>query len=93
MPLLSDSGNAWVFMHHLALRAALAGRLEDAARLSGHASAVFAAKECALQHDDANAHARLHAFLQERLAPAQLEALLAEGVSMSEDDACRLALK
>ena len=93
VPLLSDSGNAWLFMHHLALRAALAGMIANAARLAGYASAVFVAKECALQHDDAHAHARLHALLRERLAPEQLEGLLAEGASMSEDEACRLALQ
>jgi tetratricopeptide (TPR) repeat protein len=93
VPLLRDSGNAWMFMHHLALRTALAGHLEDAARLSGQASAVFAAKECALQHDDAHAHARLHALLREELSADRLERLLAEGACMSEEEACRLALE
>jgi predicted ATPase/DNA-binding winged helix-turn-helix (wHTH) protein len=93
VPLLSDSGNAWVFMHHLALRAALAGMTMNAAQLSGYASAVFIAKECALQQDDAHAYEQLHALLRERLAPDQLERLLAEGARMSEDEACRLALQ
>jgi len=93
VPMLSNSGNAWVFMHHLALRAALAGQLEHAARLSGYASAVFAAKECTLQQDDAHAHARLHALLREGLPTDRLERLLAEGAKLSEDEACRLALQ
>jgi predicted ATPase/DNA-binding winged helix-turn-helix (wHTH) protein len=93
VPLLGDSGDAWIFMHHLALRAALAGMITNAARLSGYASAVFVAKGFALQQDDAQAHARLHALLREKLAPDRVEHLLAKGARMSEDDACRLALQ
>jgi hypothetical protein len=35
----------------------------------------------------------VQALLREKLAPGELERLIAEGVKMSEDEACRLALE
>ena len=93
LPMLSDIGSAWVFIGHLALRAALAGNVVRAAKLAGHADATVAIKASEREPNEARAHTRLRALLRERLAPGQLERLLAEGGRLSEDEACRLALE
>jgi hypothetical protein len=80
-------------MDHLALRAALAGKLEDAARLAAFADSTFTAKETSRQPNEARARDRLEALLREKLAPDELERLLAEGAALTEDEACRLALE
>ena len=93
-PLLSDGwDNAWVFMHHFALRARPCRKFFNAAQLAGFADAIHCRqRNAALQQNDTRAQARLHALLRERLAPGQLERLLAEGTKLTEDEACRLAL-
>lgn len=93
LPMLSDIGSAWLFIDHLALRAALAGNLARAAQLAGHADAIVAIKASEREPNEARAHKRLHVLLRERLAPGQLERLLAEGAKLTEDEACRLALE
>ena len=93
LPLLTDGGYAWSFLDHVALRAAMAGKVANAARVAGHADSTFAAKKTSRQFNEARAHERLHALLREKLHPAELERLLAEGAKMSEDHACRLALE
>jgi predicted ATPase/DNA-binding winged helix-turn-helix (wHTH) protein len=93
MPLRNAGRMAWCTMDHFALRAALAGMLENAAHLAAYADATFAAKETSRQPNEARAHARLQALLREKLVPDELERLLAEGARMTEDEACRLALE
>jgi hypothetical protein len=92
MPLLLDEGCAWIFVGHLALRAALASRLCDAARLDGYRGHTWAANGATPHHSDASARDRLHAVLSERLPAEDLERLRAEGAKLTEAEACRLAL-
>jgi predicted ATPase/DNA-binding winged helix-turn-helix (wHTH) protein len=93
LPLLHDAGIAWNVLDHLALRAALAGKRVNAARLAGFADSAYTAKEGVRQPNEARARNRLQALLCEQLTPKELERLLAEGARMSEDEACRMALE
>jgi predicted ATPase/DNA-binding winged helix-turn-helix (wHTH) protein len=93
LPLLSGVGRAWRFMDHLALRAALAGKVVNAALLVGFADSTAAIKGAAREPNEARAHVRVHVLLRERLAPGQLERLLAEGARLTEDEACLLSLE
>jgi predicted ATPase/DNA-binding winged helix-turn-helix (wHTH) protein len=79
-------------LDHLALRAALVGRPEDAARVAGYVDAVFAAKGVVRQVNETRARARLDRLLHDRLGAGKLAQLMAEGATMTEEDACRLAL-
>ena len=92
-PLLRDEGYAWIFVDHMAMRAALAGRGLDAARIAGYADAIRAQKEAPREPTEARARARLQAWLEERIDPSQLARLFAAGTELSEDDICRLALQ
>ena len=93
LPLLSGVGRAWRFMDHLALRAALAGKVVNAAQLVGFADSTALTKGAARETNEARARTRVHALLRERLDPAGLEHLLAKGAKLTEDEACRLALE
>jgi tetratricopeptide (TPR) repeat protein len=93
LPLLSGVGNAWVFMEHLAVRLALVGNVANAARVAGFAATAFKTTEFQRQPNEARAYARLYTLLRERLDPGELERLLAEGGTMTEDEACKLALE
>jgi predicted ATPase/DNA-binding winged helix-turn-helix (wHTH) protein len=93
LPLLKLGGYVWIFVDHVALRAAMAGIVANAARLAGFADATFAAKETSRQPNEARARARLQALLQEKLVPDELQRLFAEGAKISEDAACRIAVE
>jgi len=93
LPLLNLSGNAWIHADHLALRAALANRFADAARMRGHADSRYAAKQALRHPNEARAHARLEALLHAHLTEADLERLLAEGAALTDDEACSMALE
>ena len=93
LPLLKEFGMVWHPLDHLALRAALAGKVANAARLAGFTDGAHIARKMSRQPNEVRAQARLRALLRENIAPDQLERLLAEGARMSEDEACRLALE
>jgi predicted ATPase/DNA-binding winged helix-turn-helix (wHTH) protein len=93
LPLLREVGYFWIFTDHLALRAALTGKLADAARLLGYADSTFAAKQQPREPNEARARKRVQTLLRDQLAPVELERLLAEGAHMSEDEACRIAVE
>jgi tetratricopeptide (TPR) repeat protein len=94
LPLLKEGGHiVWRFVDHAALRAALAGKLANAARVAGFADATYVAKKSLRQPNEARARDRLEALLREKLAPDELERLFAEGTALTEDEACRLALE
>jgi len=59
LSLRRDSGHAWVAMDSFALRAGLAGKLENAARIAGYADATHAAKQSLRQPNEARARARV----------------------------------
>jgi hypothetical protein len=93
LPSREEAGHAWVTLDHLALRAALAGKLADAARLAGFADSTYKAKETSRQPNEARAHDRLETLLRKKLALDELDHLLAEGAKMNEDEACLMALE
>jgi hypothetical protein len=91
--LLHDAGMAWNVIDHLALRAGLVGKVANAARLAGFTDSAYRSKQSPRQPNEARAQRRLQALLHEKLAPDEIERLLAEGAKMHEDEACRLALE
>ena len=92
LELRRASGYAWGALDHFALRAALVGRCADAARLAGYVDAAFATKGVVHQANEARARARLDHVLADRLDDKQRAVLMAEGATMTEEDAFRLAL-
>lgn len=80
-------------MDHLALRAALTGKVVNAAQLVGFADSKALIQGAAREPNEARARARVHALLRERLDPAELEHLLATGAKITEDEACQMALE
>jgi predicted ATPase/DNA-binding winged helix-turn-helix (wHTH) protein len=93
LPSLADADRAWVFMDHMGLRAALAGSIDNAARIAGYADHARAAKKSPREPNEARAHARLFALLRERLEDDVLATLMEEGSTMSEHEACAAALE
>lgn len=79
-------------LDHLSLRAALVGRPTDATRLAGYVDAMYATRGIVRQVNEARARARLDQLLHERLDANERAQLMAEGATMTEEDACRLAL-
>ena len=90
--LLRREENLEGALDHLALRAALAGDIANAARLAGYTNHGWTAKQATRQMNEGRAHARLRALLREKLAEEEIERLLAEGAKLTEDEACRIAL-
>lgn len=92
LPLMLAAGYASHVLDHLALRAALCGRSEDAARIAGHVDAVTAARGARRLPNEARARERLDKVLATSLAAERRDALLSEGRVLGEADACRIAL-
>jgi tetratricopeptide (TPR) repeat protein len=92
VPLLTEMGHAWINMDHFALRAARAGKIENAARLAGYADSAYATKETLRGPNEGRARGRVQALLQEKLTCDELARLAIEGAALSEDEACALAL-
>ena len=93
LDLRKSAGYGWGALDHLALRAALRGRYGDAARLAGYVDAMFAARGVVRQANEARARARLERVLRDRDTDAnERVAFMAQGATMSDEDACRLAL-
>ena len=93
LPLLVEGGFAWSHLDHLALRAALAGKLADAARVVGFADAAFEGRNIARQPNEARSRERLQRLLQEGLGPDVLARLTGEGAALTEESAVKLALE
>lgn len=93
LPLLKEGGFGWSHLDHLALRAALAGKLANAVRVAGYTDATFAAKKTARQPNEARSRNRLQEMLEKNYPADLLARLLAEGAQMSEDGAFGLALE
>jgi predicted ATPase len=92
LPMRRES-DFWGALDHLGLRAALAGKVSNAARLAGYTDAIYAAKESTRHPNETRARERLQRLLSEKLSRTELERLLDEGAKLSEDEACRLALE
>jgi predicted ATPase/DNA-binding winged helix-turn-helix (wHTH) protein len=80
-------------MDHLALRAALAGNIATGARIAGYADGVCATKKILRQTNEARARKRLQELLSQSIPPDELNQLFTEGATLSDDEACRLALE
>ena len=93
LPMLVEGGFAWSHLDHLALRAALAGRLNEAARIAGFADSAFAGRKIARQPNEARSRERLERLLQQGLPRDALARLTAEGAALTEESAVRLALE
>jgi predicted ATPase/DNA-binding winged helix-turn-helix (wHTH) protein len=92
LPLLQDGGYAWLYLDCAALRAALSGRIYDAARVMGYADSMFQAKSQRRSGNEARARTRLHQLLCKKLAPVEMQRLLAEGADLTDEEACKLLL-
>ncbi|HET9578938.1 MAG TPA: tetratricopeptide repeat protein [Usitatibacter sp.] len=93
LPLFQNAEQHWLMADHFALRAALAGDVEAAARLAGYSDAMIAAKGAARQVNEARARARLQEVLVQRLSRARLDELLAEGSRITGDEALAVAMR
>jgi tetratricopeptide (TPR) repeat protein len=85
--------DAWNVMDYFALRAARAGKIENAARMAGYADACFTERQASREPNEARTRSALEVLLRERLSSTELEALLVEGAQLTEQGACRLAVE
>jgi predicted ATPase/DNA-binding winged helix-turn-helix (wHTH) protein len=92
LPACRDAGYVLGALDHLALRAALAGKLAEAARLAGYGDSNYAVGKSHRQPNEARARMRLQRLLLDQPNANDLLRELADGARISEDDACRLAL-
>ena len=90
--LLTASEDAWRFFDSLALRLALLGRYEDAARLLGFADDAYLKGSQMREANEQRLHARLLTLLRARFEEAELNALLQNGGNLSEKAALSIAL-
>jgi predicted ATPase len=93
LPLLLDSDRVWIFADHLALLAALAGRLAAAAHLAGYSNANRNRRQAAREPNEIRANTRVQALLAAHFGAVELERLLAEGATLDDQEACRVALE
>lgn len=93
LPLATAAGVGWISMDHLALRAALAGRPDDAARVTGYVDATHE-KNGAVRHvNERRARDRIEHMLARHLAANESSRLRAEGAALGDEAALRLALR
>jgi hypothetical protein len=92
VPLLRDQGMLFWFFDHLALRAGLAGRMKDAALISGYADAL--SREFGRPRDPVGRLAvdRLAALLKESFPDREIEDFARIGAQLSEAQVVNLAL-
>jgi len=92
-PLLREEGMLFGLFDHLALRAALAGRPADAARLIGYSDAAHEAAGRPREPISRRAASRVDRLLQDALAESEIATLKSEGALLTEDHATALALR
>ncbi len=93
LPLAADNRLTPLLVDHLALRAALMGRHDDAARLAGFNDARHAALGMVRQRSELRARDRLRALLHEAFPAADVERLAAAGAAIGESEAVALAMR
>jgi len=93
LPLCREGGTAWNKIDSLALRAALTGDNARAALLAGYEDAAFETRGSKRQPNEARARERVQVLLNARLAPDELERLLAQGATLSDDEALRRSVE
>jgi predicted ATPase/DNA-binding winged helix-turn-helix (wHTH) protein len=92
LALQREAEGAWLLFDALALRLALSGKHEDAARLVGFVNAMYEAGSQRREPNEERLHAKLLALLRERFSEAELEGLLRAGAELDENEAYRIAL-
>jgi hypothetical protein len=92
LPARLHAGIVLGALDHLALRAALCGKLTRAARLAGYADSKYAPGKSRRQTNEARARERLQRLLLDQPNADELLRELQDGARISEDEACRLAL-
>jgi hypothetical protein len=91
-PLLCEQGMLFELFDHLALRAALAGRLPDAARIIGYSDAAHQTANRPREPIGKRAANNVCQLLQDGLSEEQVALLKDEGARLTEDRATALAL-
>ncbi|MEO7243564.1 MAG: hypothetical protein ABIX12_00205, partial [Rubrivivax sp.] len=86
---LVESQPTWA--DHLAWLAGLEGRPRDAARLLGHADALYAVRRHTRQGVELQSYAQAVALATAALGSAEVERLRAEGAALDDDAAERVA--
>lgn len=92
-PILRDDDRLFWLFDHLALRAALAGRVSDAALISGYAEDVHQRLGRTREPMGRRAIERLTALLRNAMPSKEIAQLSRLGASLSEDQAMTLALR
>jgi len=93
LPARREAGYVLGALDHLALRAALAGKVLEAARLAGYVDSSYATRKSSRQPNEARARAHVHRLLLDQPNANDLLRQLADGYRMTEDEAYRLALE
>jgi tetratricopeptide (TPR) repeat protein len=91
-PLLREQGMLFELFDHLALRAALAGRLTDAAKIIGYSDAAHQTANRPREPIGKRASDNLSSLLQDGLPGDQIAMLKDEGARLTEDRVTALAL-
>src|SRR5207253_11492724 len=91
-PLLRDQGLLFWLFDHLALRSGLAGRVTDAALLTGYADAVHRKNDYPRWPIGRRAAEQLRILLREALPDDEIARLGEMGARLSEDQAVTLTL-
>jgi tetratricopeptide (TPR) repeat protein len=92
-PLLRDEGMLFWLFDHLALRAGVAGRMTDAARLAGYSDAVYRTHHHPREPIGCRAIERLTELLRDALTGGEISQLAQEGALLTEQQALTLALR
>jgi predicted ATPase/DNA-binding winged helix-turn-helix (wHTH) protein len=92
VPLLREEGMLFGLLDHLSLRAALAGRLTDAARIIGYSDAAHQAANRPREPIGKRAANDVCHLLQDGLPEDQIARLKDEGAHLTEDRVAALAL-
>ena len=90
--LLRDSGALFWLFDHLALRAALTGRAEDAARIAGYADTVHETFGGPREPMGRRAVDRLNALLKDTISAPEISEFRRTGAQMTEEQALGVAL-
>ena len=91
-PLLREQGILIELLGHLALRAALVGRLQDAARIIGYSDAAHEAANRPREPIGKRAATQVYELLRDNLPESEIAALNKEGALLTEARVTALAL-
>ena len=93
-PLIREVGSYWYYLDPYALRVALSGRLEDAARLQAYTDAAFVTQGIdSRQPNEQRLRERTLVLLAAHFNASDLERLRMEGEKLGEEEVRRIALE